>query len=690
MRLGRALCLCAVAALVARATRADEGMWPLGSVPRDEIEKRYGVDVTDAWLERVRLASVRFNSGGSGAFVSATGLVITNHHVAADVLSKVSTPEHDYFETGFYAKTPAEEAKAPDLELNVLESIENVTARVTAAAAPGMTAAAANEGRRAAIAAIEKESLAATGLRSDVVTLYGGGEYDLYRYKRYTDVRLVFAPEQGVAFFGGDPDNFEYPRYDLDVAIFRVYEDGVPVKPPAHLPWSRTGAAEGDLVFVSGNPGSTSRLDTVAHLLFLRDHDYPYRLRRFESLRGVLEAYTARGPEQARQAHEELFRMQNSRKVVAGQLRGLQDEALVARKRRDEDALRAAVAKTPALAAEASGAWDAVAAARAGLAGYNRERLLVEGANGFNSELFRIARTLVRLAAEDQKPNGQRLHEFVESGRASLELGLYSAAPIYTEFEVTTLAESLGFLRSELGAENPIVRKALAGRGPEERSRELVVGSRLADVAVRRQLAAGGQKAIDESTDPMIALARAVDPDARALRRRYEDEVEAVEQPAYAKIAHAGFAVFGSRRYPDATFTLRLAFGVVRGYEQDGARVPAFTDWRGMQAKAAAAGNRAPYRLPERWLAAKAALTPTTPLDFVTTADTIGGNSGSPIVNANGEIVGVNFDRNAQGLVRNFVYDERQARNVAVDARAILEALRTVCGASALAEELTR
>jgi hypothetical protein len=657
-------------------------------VPKAEIQQRYGCDVTDAWLRALQLASVRFNGAGSGAFVSASGLVLTNHHVASDVLGKISTKDHDFFKTGFYAPTRAAEVKAPDLELNVLVSIEEVSGRVNAAVTPGMSPAQANDARRAMMAEIEKESLAQTGLRSDVVTLYRGGRYDVYRYRKYTDVRLVFAPEFDVAFFGGDPDNFEYPRYDLDMALFRVYEDDVPVKPESFLRWSTRGVQEGDLVFASGNPGSTARLNTLAHLDSLRDHEYPYQRRRLERRRTMLRSYAARGPEQERQGHDDLFYADNSYKVLGGQDRGLHDDALMARKRHAEDALRKSVEADATLTREFGDAWDDIAKARSALAQYNVRRHLVEDADGFQSRLLGTARVLIRLAAEDQKPNGERLREFGAAGRSSLELKLYSPAPVYAEYETASLAESLAFLRDELGADDPLVKKVLDGKTPAARAEQLVAGTKLADVASRKQLAAGGQKAIDAATDPMILLARTIDPEARALRKRFEDEVEGVERGSYAKIARAQYLLEGPKQYPDATSTLRLSFGTVRGYEENGKPVPPYTDLAGMFAKGVAAGNQPPYRLPERWLATQRKLALATPLNFVTTADTVGGSSGSPIVDRKGEIVGLNFDRNSHGLVRNFVYDERHARNVAVDVRAMLEALRSIYGAGALADEL--
>jgi hypothetical protein len=670
--------------------RADEGMWPFNNVPRAEIKRRYGFEVTDAWLRRVQLASVRFNNGGSGSFVSPGGLVLTNHHIASDTLAKLSTPQRDLIKMGFYARTRTEEAKAPDLELNVLVSIEDVTGRVNASVREGMTAAEANAARSRAISAIEEESLKATGLRSDVVTLYQGGQYNLYRYKVYTDVRLVFAPEAQIAAFGGDPDNFNFPRYGLDMALFRVYEKNQPVRVENYLKWSTEGARAGDLVFVSGNPGSTQRLNTVAHLEYLRDTGIPLLIKSLERERALLQGYSARGAEQARIAHEDLQSVENSLKSYRGQLAGLQNREIMARKVKAEEALRRVVAADPRKQKEYGDAWDAIARARKGLPAYERERRFLDGEWGFNTQLFSIARKLVRLAAENEKPNAERLSEYTDARRASLELELYSPAPIYDEFERLKLTDALSFMRDELGANHPAVKKALDGKTPEARSAELIEGTRLKDVAFRKQLAAGGLQAVEQSTDPMIQLARAVDPESRAVRKRYDDEVQSVERASYAKIARALFELEGTKLYPDATFTLRLSYGVVKGYMEDGREVAPFTYFAGLYERAAEHNHRSPYDLPPRWIEKKSALNLRTPFDFVTTADTIGGNSGSPIINRKAELVGLNFDRNIYGLIGNFIYDETQKRNIGVDARGMLEALRKVYGAGELAEELEK
>ncbi len=542
---------------------ADEGMWPFNNIPRAEIKKKYGFDVTDEWLRKVQLASVRFNNGGSGSFVSPKGLVLTNYHIVEDIVNDVSTPQKDLAKEGFVARTPADEIKAPSLELNVLMSIEDVTARVTGAVKSGVSDAQAFAARLAEIAAIEAESTKATGLRSDVITLYQGAQYNLYRYKKYTDVRLVFVPEFQAAFFGGDPDNFNFPRFNIDMALVRVYENDQPVHPPSYFKWSPTGAKEGEVVFVTGNPGSTARLNTVAHLEELRDTSIPIILRLLERREAMLKKYMAMGEEQTRRAENELNSIQNSLKVYRGQLAGLKDQALMDRKRMDEMALRQWIFANPDRQKTYGDAWDAIAKAHQSLPSYIRERRIFDQAAGFNTTTFGFARTLVRLANESQKPNAERLPEFTDARRASLELALYSPAPIYDDFEKLKLADSLGFMVELLGADHPLVKQIMNGKTPEARANELIEGTKLKDVAYRKELAAGGKRAIESSTDPMTVLARLIDPKARDLRKRFENEVTGVERTNYAKIARARFANEGTSIYPDATFTLRLSYGAV-------------------------------------------------------------------------------------------------------------------------------
>lgn len=675
---------------------SDEGMWLPNDPPRELLKKKYDFDLTAAWLDRATHGSVRFNNGGSGGFVSADGLIVTNHHIAADALQKLSGPGKDLFADGFVAKTRADELKCPDLELNVLQSIEDVTARVNAAVKDGMKPAEAFAARRAVMGEIESESLKKTGLRSDIVTLYNGGAYHLYRYKKYTDVRLVFAPEAGIAAFGGDVDNFEYPRHGLDVAFFRAYEKGEPAKVTHFFKWSDTGPAENDLVFVTGHPGTTQRLETLAKLKHRRDTTLPYTLYRLRTLEAALTQYSEADPEQRRQAATDLHRVANARKAFSGQIQGLLDPKILAQKQTSESELIRATGKrlhSPKFPGDTGypvpSWWDDVAAAQKSLRTFEKEYALLERGDAFFTDFLPIARHLVRLGDELPKKSPDRLREYRESNLESLKFQLFSPAPIYPDLERAKSTASLTFLAENLGGEHPLVVAILAGKNPANRAAELIAGTKLANVDERKKLFDGGKTAVDASTDPMIVLARTVDAEARKLRKRYEEEVEEPERQAYAEIAKARFAAFGKAIAPDATFTLRLAFGTAKGYEVDGKTLPFHTTFGSAFEKAGKLGFRDPFDLPKRWKDGKDKLDQTTPFDFVSTADTIGGNSGSPVLNRAGELVGINFDRNRHGLVRNFVYTDVQARHIAVHSRAVLEALRKLYDAEPLVKELT-
>ena len=691
-----ALAALLLASALAPAALADEGMWAFNNLPRAEIKRRYGFEVTDDWVRRVQSATVRFPNG-TGSFVSPEGLVLTNYHIVEDIVGELSSPARDLAKTGFVAHAREEELKIPGLTLDQLVRIEDVTARVAGAVRAGMSDAESAAARQAEIGRIEADAAKSSGLRADVVTLYQGGVYNLYFYKRYTDVRLVFAPEFQAAFFGGDPDNFNFPRYCLDMALVRAYEGERPARPEHYFRWSKRGPQEGELTFVSGSPGTTQRLNTVAHLEFLRDVGTPLLVRLLESRRDALKKYMAGGEEQTRRGQNELNYAENFIKVFRGQAEGLRDQSLIERKRRAEAALRAFVAADPRRRKEYGDAWDSIAKARKTLAAYERDRRMLGGLSlydyantAFNTVLFNHARVLVRLAQESAKPEAERLPEYADARRGALESALYSAAPLYDDFEQTKLAASLALLRDVYGAEHALVRKVLKGQTPEARAAELVAGTRLKDVAFRKELAAGGLKAVESSADPLVALAREVEAESREVRRRYEEEVVGVERTAYGKIARALFEKEGTGIYPDATFTPRLSYGAVKGYNEGGKTVRPFTYFAGLYERSAEHGNRFPYNLAPRWAERRSEVDMKAPFNFVTTNDIIGGNSGSPTFNREMELVGLIFDGNIQSLVGNFYYDESVNRAISVDSRGMLEALRKVYGAKETADELAR
>lgn len=677
----------ALAVSVPLVGHANEGFWPFNRIPKAAIKQALGVDLSDRWIERVQQASVRF-PGGSGSFVSPDGLVLTNHHVSLELLHKLSTADRDLAGKGFLAATRAQEMKAPDLELLTLQKIEDVTAKVNAAVKTGMSSAETLAARRSAMAAIEDDAQTDTSLESEIVTLYQGGQYHLYLYKKFSDVRLVFAPEFEAAFYGGDADNFTFPRYCLDMTLWRVYEDGKPLVTRNFLPWSIAGVKDGDPVFTSGHPGATQRLNTVAHLEFLRDSALPLSLNTFTRVRGGLDAYMKQGPEQERQAKDDFFSIENSLKSWKGQLAGLQDTALLNKKRTDERVLRARIDADPELKAKYGDAWDKVSAARRSLPPYNTERVFFENGLGLYTQYFTIARALVRWADEATKPNGQRLPEFADARKASLERQMGSTAPIYRGVEQAKLEAGLAAMQQELGPGHPLTKPIMAGKTPAARAAELVAGTKLGEPATRKALFAGGKAAVSASKDPFIALAQLLDARARELRAKYDNEVLAVERDAYARIAQAVFATHGDAAYPDGTFTLRLSYGQVRGYQENGKTVSPFTEVRGLYVRGDEHKQQGPYKIADSWMKARAAVNPTTPFDFVSTNDIVGGNSGSPVINVNGELVGLIFDGNIQSLPGYFVYDGAVNRAVSVDARGILEALKVVYKADAIVKEL--
>ncbi|MBA3514745.1 MAG: S46 family peptidase [Pyrinomonadaceae bacterium] len=666
---------------------ADEGMWTFDNPPRKQWKKRYNFEPSDAWLEHLRLASVRIE-GSSGAFVSPNGLLMTNQHVASGQLQKLSTRERNYRQHGFYASTPSEELKCPDLEITVLVSYEDVTSRVQGATKAGVSGKKANEARNAEIAKTEKESTDRTGLRSEVVALYRGGEYWLYRYKKYTDIRLVFAPEEQIAFFGGDYDNFTYPRYCLDVTFFRVYENGQPLKPQNYLKWSAQGPADGEFVLAIGNPGSTNRLLTLAQVQYHRDVGNPLQMKVWNSRRDALLRYGATGSEPARRALNTVRSLSNSIKRLVGQQDGLNNQRMMAKKEQDEKELRAVVASRLEYQQNYGSAWEEIANAYRELPSYAKRTAFSTIAH---SRLGQIASTLVRYSEEVGKPNEARYEEFRDAKLESLKFNLFSPAPVYVDMEEAILASWLAEAQQTLGADDPFVRAALQSSTPAALAKSVVAGTKLSDVPARKALYEGGLEAIKKSDDPMITLARRLEPIIRELRAWNEEKIQSVETAAGQKIAAARFAVLGRNVYPDATSSLRISYGRVLGYEEDTTLVPYKTTFNGIYERAASFDEKPPFDLPQRWKDGKSKLDLGTPMNFVYTADTIGGNSGSPVINRNAEVVGLNFDSNIQKLPNRYWYvDEAESgRALAVHSAAIIEALRRMYGAEKLAAEIT-
>ena len=682
----RSVVLLAAVLLLAAAPmiHAEEGMWTFDNPPLKLLKTKYNFTPTQAWLDHLRLSSVRLNDGGSGSFVSPNGLLLTNHHVARFQLQKNSTAEHDYLRDGFYAATPDQEMKSPDLEVNVLASMEEVTARVQGAAKGIADKAKALKARDAEIAAIEKESKDKTGLRSDVVSFYGGGEYWLYRYKAYTDVRLVFAPEQQAAFFGGDPDNFTYPRYDLDMALYRVYENGKPLHTDNFFKWSAKGAAPGELIFISGHPGRTERDDTMAQLLLERDVREPAITEYLERRIAAGQAFAAQGTEQAREVGSTIFFLQNSLKVYLGRAEALADPAIIAKKQAEEDDFRAKVNANKEWKKEYGKTWDTIARAEEKL----KPEIKGQVFRRSDSQLFNLALSIVQYVSEVKKPDGERLPEFHEAGLESLRYQLLSPAPIYPSTEKLFMTNALKLGEEKMGGNDAFVQAILQGGDIDRTVNSLVDGTKMGDPAFRKSLLDSGEAAVAASTDPMIVAARRADPIVRESTRRIRDTISSVLTAAGEKLGRARFLVYGKDAYPDATFTLRLSYGTVEGFPYNGTIAPPFTTFYGLYDRAASFSDKPPFDLTPKEAANRDKLDLSTPLDFVSTGDIIGGNSGSPVVSRDGELVGLIFDGNIESLAGDFVYDGTKNRAVAVHSAGMIEGLRKLYGAGALADEL--
>lgn len=660
---------------------ADEGMWTFDNFPAAKVKQAYGFAPSRQWLDHVRLASLR-SPGCSASFISPEGLVMTNHHCVANCVAQLSTSQKNYSETGFYAQRREDEVRCPNFEVNQLVGITDVTKTVQGALA-GKSGAAANAALREVTLRESQSCGNDPTIRCDVVSLYHGGVYDLYRYKHYDDVRLVFAPEFSVAQFGGDPDNFNFPRFDYDVSLVRAYENGKPIASPHYFTWSTNGSTAGELVFVPGNPGGTSRELTVAELAYERDYALPEALSRAEEQRGILEEFMRRGAEQRREANEQLFYLENGVKVIGGRRLSLVDAPFFATKVSEEKKLRAAVAAKPALRQYAS-AWTEIERLQPLKQSIGRRAAAAAAAM---PGLLGTALTLVRAADERTKPNAQRLPEFTDQNLARLQRALLVPTPHYADLDEVNLAFALSKLRETLGTDDPLTKAFLGTASPDELAHRLVTETKLADPAVRKALLDGGKDAIAASTDPMIVMARNLDPQLRALRKDVEDRIAAPSRAASERIAKARFAVYGTNIDPDATFTLRLNYGTVKGFpNQSNVQVPPYTTIGGLFERATGAD---PYVLPKSWLDAKASLNLATPMNLSTTNDIIGGNSGSPLIDRNAQIVGLMFDGNIYSLGGDYGYDPVRNRAIAVDSRALLEAMTKVYHADRIVQEIT-
>ncbi|AKJ00218.1 peptidase S46-like protein [Archangium gephyra] len=677
--------LLALGLLFALPAAAEEGMWTYDAFPRAAVKAAHGFEPSQQWLDSLRLSSVRLAGGCSASFVSPDGLVMTNHHCIRSCVQDLSSPQRDYLATGFFAKELKDELRCPKVEANQLQAMTDVTARLQAAT-KGLSGAAFNTALKAEMSTIESECATGPEVRCDVVTLFHGGKYQLYRYRRFQDVRLAFAPEFSMAAFGGDADNFNFPRYGFDAAFLRVWDaHGQPLKTEHYLPWAKEGAKEGDLVFVSGHPGATQRQLTVAELEFQRDVAMPFALLYLAERRGMMREYASTSPERFRTTRAKLRSVENGLKALRGRHQALAEPSLLADKRKAEADLRAKVEADPKLKATTAGAWEAIARALDTYRPLLVEYRLKEDGYGFSSELFELAQRLVRAADELPKPNPERLREYTEGQVPALRMGLLREAPIPAELEVLSLTFGFNKLRETLGADDPFVKTVLGREAPEELARALVKGTKLFDVKVRKQLLEGGKAAVEASKDPMILLARRVDAQAREVRKRYEDTVEPVLKKNGELLAQARLAAYGTTGYPDATFTLRLNYGTVKGWEEGGRQVPPLTTFAGAYERHT---GKEPFRLPDSWMKARGQVPGETPFNVATTNDIIGGNSGSPMVDREGRVVGLIFDGNLHSLGGEYAYVPETNRAVAVHGEGLLRALEHIYGAGRLVKEL--
>jgi hypothetical protein len=665
---------------------ADEGMWTFDNFPADAVKAKHGVTIDQKWLDHVRASAVRLAGGCSASLVSPNGLVLTNHHCVAGCVQDLSTPDNDYIKNGFASARREDEKPCPGMQAEILQTIGDVTPRVNAATA-GKGGQDFTRARDAAIADIEKQACAgkeATS-RCQVISLYDGGQYKLYTYRKYSDVRLVFAVEFQTAFFGGDPDNFNFPRYDLDASFLRLYENGRAVTTPEHLTWRASAPKDGEPVFVAGNPGGTDRLLTADQLAGLRDLSYPLALILGSELRGRYTIFAQQSAENARIANRALFGLENGLKAQRGEQEALLQPSLFEAKRKADAELKAKVMADAKLRASIGDPWAEIAEAQVQRAALYKPYYMLEARAGFGSTLFRYARTLVRAAEERAKPNGERLREYADARLPLVEKQMLDAQPVYPEMDKLQLEFWLTKLREELTADAPETALYLGKDSPENLARALAA-SKLADANLRKQLWEGGLAAVRASDDPLIRFVLRTDAAARNLRKAYEERVTGPTDRASERIAQARFAVYGTSVYPDATFSLRLSYGKIAGWTYRGQTVPSFTDFGGLYTRAT---GLPPFDLAPRWTEGQSKLDPKTVFNISSDNDIIGGNSGSPLIDAKGEVIGAIFDGNIHSLGGDFYFDPMLNRAVSVSTAAITEALTKIYGQNALVLELT-
>lgn len=673
--------------VLANPLLAAEGMWTLDNLPYADLEKNYKFKPTQEWIQKSMRSAVRLAGGCSGSFVSAEGLVLTNHHCVISCVEDLSSTEQDFVNKGFLAKSRREEKQCPGMEVNRLEKTEDVTERMLTALA-GLTGKAFSDAKKAEQSRIEQECVGEAGdkRRCDIVELYGGGQYHVYQYSRYQDVRLVFAPEYAAGFFGGDPDNFNFPRYNLDMSLLRVYADGQPITNNDWFPINPKGANENELVMTLGHPGATQRLLTMAELETQRDLVLPFRLIFASEYRGLLLQYSRQGAEQARIAQTELTMVENGIKARTGMFQSLLSPAVMQQKRNDENAFRNWVASDAARKQRFGDPWKTLSDTQVAWRNLYLDYVMVELGMGALSQQVTWAKTLVRGTAEMEKPDAERLREFSQAALPGVQASLFAETPLYPEFEELKLSWSLSKLRERLGVDNPIVKSILGKESPESIAKNIVANSKLADSALRKQLWDGGTDAVKQSNDPAIVLARLLDEHGRKMREQFDHQIEPVQKAAIEQLAKARFAFKGTAVYPDATFSLRLSYGVIRGWNERGTPVKPFTDFAGLFDRATAYD---PFKLADTWVAAQKNLNKKTRFNQVSTNDIVGGNSGSPLINARGELVGLIFDGNIQSLGGSYFYDESVNRAVSVHSAAISEALKKVYKSEHLVKELT-